>query len=166
MKVTFSLAMFLTIGLLLTGCTSKDKMDFYDQIYSSDLTAEGIQEVSLGASEQKLGEIFGTPEKVEEVDTPPSRHYVYDNLEFKVEGGSVTGYILSHERYATARNVTIGDTKEHIIEAYGKNYYERTDTGAAIIGYFDKQLERNIEFTFNEEVLTGIMVSAIKSGAQ
>ncbi|SEA26622.1 hypothetical protein SAMN05421743_103353 [Thalassobacillus cyri] len=165
MKVKFSVALLLTIGLLLTGCTSKDKMDFYDQTYSIDLSAEEIQEVSLGASEQKLVAVFGTPAKVEEVDTPPSRYYVYNNLEFKVEDGSIIGYILSHERHATARNVTIGATKERVIELYEKNYHERTKTGAAIIGYFDKQLAKNIEFTFNEEVLIGIMVSAIKSGA-
>lgn len=166
MKAKFSVALLLTIVLLLTGCTSKDKMDFYNQTYSIDLSAEEIQEVSLGASEQKLVEIFGDPEEVEEVDNPPRRHYVYNNLEFKVKDGSITGYILSHERHATARSVTIGDTKERVIELYGKNYYKRTDTGAAIIGYFDKQLAQNIEFTFNEEVLIGIMVSAIKSGAQ
>ncbi|MFG6120168.1 hypothetical protein [Thalassobacillus sp. B23F22_16] len=166
MKVTFSLALFLTIGLLLAGCAHNNKMDFYDKTNSSNLSEENIQEISLGFPEQKLLETFGTPKEVETVDNPPSRHFIYENIEFQLEEGSISGYILTHERYATARNVTIGDTKEDVIETYGKNYYERSDTGATVIGYFDKRRNQNIEFAYDEEVLEGIMVSTIKSGAQ
>ena len=49
---------------------------------------------------------------------------------------------------------------EDVIQAYGGNYYEREDSGARIIGYFDKTQKVNMEFSFNETI-EGIIVSKI-----
>ncbi len=67
--------------------------------------------------------------------------------------------MISSSKYTLSKGITIGNSKTDVMNAYGKNYYERTDTGANIIGYFDKVNNINIEFGMSDNKVNGIIVS-------
>ena len=53
----------------------------------------------------------------------------------------------------TVKGIKIGDNKEDVIKAYGKNHYFRSEQGANIIGFVDKERNTSIEFwLFNDKV--------------
>ena len=54
----------------------------------------------------------------------------------------------------TAKGIKIGDKKNDILQAYKENYYFRTEQGADIIGYVDKESKISIEFwLFDNKVI-------------
>ncbi|MGR9522437.1 hypothetical protein ACSS31_01230 [Priestia megaterium] len=62
------------------------------------------------------------------------------------------------------KGIHTGDSKKDVIRAYGENYYERKDTGATIIGYFDKTHKLNIEFSLDDNSkVGGILVQKINN---
>lgn len=136
-------------------------MDFYKDTVSTDLSQEKIGAVSIGSYESEVKDEFGKPDSTNK-DTD-STYLIYgEKLEFKIVNGVVERYLFTNNKYKTVKNIYKGSLKEEVIEAYGDNYYERTDTGAEVIGYFDKTNKLNIEFTINEEVV-GILISNIRN---
>ncbi|MGG2065902.1 hypothetical protein [Bacillus sp. S14(2024)] len=55
----------------------------------------------------------------------------------------------------TAKGIKIGDKKKEIIQAYGNNYYFRTEQGTNIIGYVDKKRGISMEFwlSFDDKII-------------
>lgn len=164
-KYTIFLSLLL-FALILSGCGTKNKMDFYDKTPSIDLSKEKIGTVSIGSKEIEVKNEFGEPDFIENIKDPNSTHLIYgkdkknSDLKFKIVEGIVDRYLLSSKEYETEKKISSGSSKEDVIEAYGDNYYERTDTGADVIGYFDKTNKINIEFTFNKNVV-GILISDV-----
>ena len=76
--------------------------------------------------------------------------------------GEVKGYFISSGKYCTSKGVSKESSKKDVIKAYGENIYERTDSGASIIGYFDKENKINIEFGMSNDRVEGIIVAEIK----
>ena len=66
--------------------------------------------------------------------------------------GTITRFIID-SNLETVKGIKIGDNKEAVIKAYGKNHYFRSEQGADIIGYVDKERDISIEFwLFNDKV--------------
>lgn len=151
----------LLFSLFLSGCGTKNKMDFYKETESTDLSNEAIETVSIGSNEKEVLSEFGEPDFLEEEKESKSTHLIYGkDLEFKIVEGIVERYLIINKKYQTEKRINTGSSKEDVIDAYGDNYYERTDTGADVIGYFDKNNKINIEFSLDSNVV-GILVSDI-----
>lgn len=160
---------FLVSMTVLTGCGSKDKMDFYEDTLSTSLSEE-VGDVALHSKKKQIIENLGTPDFVEKEKTSKSTYYKYGDtesdtdLEIQIVKGQVNRYSFSSDAYQTAKGITKGVSKNEVIREYGDRYYEREDSGSTIIGYFDKTKKVNIEFTLNDkERVKGIMVTEIES---
>lgn len=69
------------------------------------------------------------------------------------EKGHITRFSITDNNLETAKGMKIGDNKEDVIKAYGKNHYFRSEQGVDIIGYVDKERNTSIEFwLFNDKV--------------
>ncbi|MGB3569862.1 MAG: hypothetical protein WBA30_22265 [Priestia megaterium] len=67
-------------------------------------------------------------------------------------------------KYGTEKGIHTSDSKKDVIRVYGENYYEREDTGATIIGYFDKNHKLNIEFSLDDkDKVGGILVQKMNN---
>lgn len=164
--------LLLFLGLLffttiLSGCT-QNKMDYYNETPSTDLSKEKVGTISIGSKEQNVLNEFGEPDFTEKIQRPQSTYLVYGknrnnyDLDFRIVGGRVVRYFISSKKYKTEKKISIDSSKEDVIQAYGDNYYERTDTGSDVIGYFDKKNKINIEFSFDKfNKVIGIIVSKV-----
>ena len=81
----------------------------------------------------------------------------YDYFELKKgieiavnEKSEITRFIITDSNLETVKGIKIGDNKEDVIKAYGKNHYFRSEQGANIIGYVDKGRDTSIEFWLYE----------------
>lgn len=161
----FTLSILLLSIIVLSGCGTTNKMDFYENTDSTSLSEE-VNTISLNSTEDKIKEILGEPDFVEEVEKSKSTYLIYgkdrDNsdIEFQIVNGQVASYFFSSNTYKTSKKITKGSSKEDVIQEYGENYYERDDSGAKIMGYFDKNQKVNMEFSFNETI-EGIIISKI-----
>ena len=67
--------------------------------------------------------------------------------------GKISRFIVTNSNLETAKGIKIGDKKNDILQAYRENYYFRTEQGADIIGYVDKERKISIEFwLFDDKV--------------
>ncbi|MFJ7848624.1 hypothetical protein ACIQZM_00710 [Peribacillus sp. NPDC097206] len=161
----FTLSILLLSIIVLSGCGTTNKMDFYENTDSTSLSEE-VNTISLNSTEDKIKEVLGEPDFVEEVEKSKSTYLIYgkdrDNsdIEFQIVNGQVASYFFSNNTYKTSKKITKGSSKEDVIQEYGENYYERDDSGAKIMGYFDKNQKVNMEFSFNETI-EGIIISKI-----
>ncbi|WP_064094041.1 hypothetical protein [Rossellomorea aquimaris] len=146
----------------LTSCdiSSKDKMEFYDGTKSTDLSKENILTVPLLSNEHDIKDTFGEPEHMTSITNPKSKYLQYEEVEFGLKDGKTFRYYFKGG-YQTEKGINIGKTKEEVIEAYGKSYYERNETGSRVIGYFDKRNKINMEFTIDEDEVVGVIVEKI-----
>ncbi|MFB1049432.1 hypothetical protein [Paraliobacillus sp. JSM ZJ581] len=159
-KDTFIIS-FLLFYLYLSGCGTKNKIDFYKETENTDLSKEAIETVSIGSKEKEVISAFEKPDLTKKSKNTKSTYLIYGNaLEFKIVEGIVERYSFTNRKYQTDKGIYIGSSKEDVIEAYGDSYYETTDTGANIIGYFDKSNQINIEFSLDSDVI-GILVTGI-----
>jgi hypothetical protein len=148
--------------ILMTGyeLSSNDKYDFYANVESTDLSEETVDSISLSSEKEVVLKRFGHPEKTHEISKPKTTYLIYKDIEFGLKNNKVFRYFFI-ENHSTFRGITAGDPSEKVIKTYGPNYYERTDTGADIIGYFDKQHNINIEFSFYENKVIGTIIEKI-----
>ncbi|WP_407406235.1 hypothetical protein, partial [Peribacillus sp.] len=144
----FTLSILLLSIIVLCGCGTTNKMDFYENTDSTSLSEE-VNTISLNSTEDKIKEVLGEPDFVEEVEKSKSTYLIYgkdrDNsdIEFQIVNGQVASYFFSNNTYKTSKKITKGSSKEDVIQEYGENYYERDDSGAKIMGYFDKNQKVN-----------------------
>ncbi|WP_312857265.1 hypothetical protein [Neobacillus endophyticus] len=156
--------------LFLVGCdpSSNDKMELYNSTKSIDLSDENIKSIFINSTQDKITDVFGKPNFIEWIKQPKSSYYIFGendknyDVDFRLFNGKVTRYFISSDKYATNKGISKGDSKDEVIKAYGKNYYERIDTGSNIIGYLDKVKKISIEFGLNNNKVNGIIVSETK----
>ncbi|WP_175989190.1 DUF4309 domain-containing protein [Bacillus sp. Marseille-Q1617] len=148
--------------ILMTGYElgANDKYDFYSNVESTDLSGEMVNSISLSSKKEDVLKRFGLPEKTHQISKPKTTFLVYKDIQFGLKNNEVFRYFFS-DNHSTSERITAGDPSEKVIETYGSNYYERTDTGAEIIGYFDKQHHINIEFSFYENKVIGTIIEKI-----
>lgn len=165
-RVKFPLSLFLFV-FFIGGCdpSSKNRMEFYDRTASIELSDENIKSISIHSSKNKVIEMFGKPDFVDPVEQPKSSYYIYGkdetnhDVEFRLVSGEVKSYFIASGKYTTSKGISKGSNKKDVMKAYGDHFYERTDTGANIIGYFDKVHKMNIEFGISNNQVAGIIVS-------
>lgn len=162
---TYKIIIGLFSLILLVSCGSVNKMNFYEQISSTELDEE-VNTIKIGSSELEVKEAFGEPDSTVEIEN--GRQLIYgdsinSNIEFQIEKDIVQRYFFSDEQYNINKNVAIGSTRQDVITEYGENYYTRDDSGAKVLGYFDKDKGINIEFSLelDKAKIIGIEVSKI-----
>lgn len=75
------------------------------------------------------------------------------------DSDTIIRIILSEEAppdLTTIRGAGIHDSKQRLISLYGPSYYERSEQGAAIIGYVDKDLNQSLEFWLQDDKVSMI----------
>ncbi|WP_053217256.1 hypothetical protein [Virgibacillus senegalensis] len=166
-KVNMLLLIIMIGSILVSGCGSNEKKDFYEETKSTDLSDVTIHSLTLNSTDKQVEEVFGEPDFTETVEEPPSTYYIYGedekfyDLDIKLVDGKVKRFFLANNNFHSELGDLIGKSKQAVFQMFGSDYYERTDTGADVIGYFDKQNKTNIEFTI-DKVVTGIIVSEIE----
>lgn len=150
---------------LLFGCGTVDKMEFYGDTKSTELSEE-VNGISLGVTEDKVKEVLGKPDFIEKSEDKMFTNLIYGRdqeepeIELQISNGKVNRYFFYSDKYSAIKGITKGDSKKDIIKKYGESYYQRDETGLKIMGYFDKKRKVNIEFSLADHV-KGIMVSKI-----
>lgn len=155
----FSLFMLL----FLMGCDpfDKSKTEFYNSTESSNLSEENVNSITLNSTENDVIGTFGKPAEVSDVTNPTSKYLTYDGIEFGIIEDKVNRYYFNNN-YQTAKGITVGDTKENVIQAYGENFYERVESGLDTIGYFDKENMINLEIGFKENKIVLVIIEKIR----
>lgn len=148
--------------LLLIGCDpfAKNNMEFYNTTKSINLSDENVNSITLNSIEKDVIRIFGNHVEIREVTKPISKYLIYNGIEFGIREDNVFRYYFN-KTYQTAKGITVGDTKEKVIQAYGENYYERIEGGLDTIGYFDKENMINLEFGLKENKVIGVLIVKI-----
>lgn len=169
----YFLFIFPLILLLVASCdpsfTPKEK--YYSSTKSTNLQSENVKSVSIGSSKYDVAiGLKKKPKFIEVTEKPPYTTYIYGestekyDVEFKIVDNKVSRYDFISSKYGTEKGIHTGDSKKDVIRAYGENYYEREDTGAIIIGYFDKTHKLNIEFSLDDkDKVGGILVQKINN---
>lgn len=169
----YFLFIFPLILLLVASCdpsfTPKEK--YYSSTKSTNLELENVKSVSIGSSKYDVASFLKKkPKFIEVTEQPPYTTYIYGkstekyDVEFKIVDNKVSRYDFISSKYGTEKGIHTGDSKKDVIMAYGENYYEREDTGATIIGYFDKTHKLNIEFSLDDkDKVGGILVQKINN---
>ncbi|MED3981413.1 hypothetical protein [Priestia megaterium] len=170
---SYFLFIFLLILLLLASCdpSSTPKEKYYSSTKATNLELENVQSVSIGSSKYDVASCLRKkPKFIEVTEQPPYTTYIYGkstetyDVEFKVVDNKVSSYDLLSSKYGTEKGIHTRDSKKDVIRVYGENYYEREDTGATIIGYFDKNHKLNIEFSLDDkDKVGGILVQKINN---
>ncbi|SDM68040.1 hypothetical protein [Sediminibacillus halophilus] len=165
MRNIFILAL-VSCTILIGGCGSKERMDFYEETKSTDLSEVTINTLTLNAKDTQVKEALGELDFTETVEEPPSTYYIYGedekfyDLDIRLVDGKAKRYFLAKNIDSDLGDL-IGRSEQAVLQAFGDDYYERVDTGTDVIGYFDKPNQINIEFIVNETV-TGIILSEIE----
>ncbi len=166
MRNIFILAL-VSCTILIGGCGSKEKMDFYEQTKSTDLSDVTIDTLTLNAKETQVKEVLGEPDFTETVEEPPSTYYIYGedeklyDLDIRLVDGKAKRYFLAKNIVHSDLGDLIGKSEQAVFQTFGDEYYKRMDTGTNVIGYIDKQNKINMEFTVDETV-TGIILSEVE----
>ncbi|WP_209368727.1 hypothetical protein [Priestia megaterium] len=160
----YFLIIFPFVLLLLASCdpSSPPKEKYYSSTKSTNLQLENVKSVSIGSSKYDVAiGLKKKPKFIEVTEKPPYTTYIYGestekyDVEFKIVDNKVSRYDFISSKYGTEKGIHTGDSKKDVIRAYGENYYEREDTGATIIGYFDKTHKLNIEFSLDDNSKVG-----------
>ncbi|AEN90469.1 MULTISPECIES: hypothetical protein [Priestia] len=169
----YFLFIFPFVLLLLASCdpSSTPKEKYYSSTKSINLQLENVKSVSIGSAKYDVASFLKKkPKFIEVTEKPPYTTYIYGestekyDVEFKIVANKVSRYDFISNKYGTEKGIHTGDSKKDVIMAYGENYYEREDTGATIIGYFDKTHKLNIEFSLDDkDKVGGILVQKINN---
>ncbi|MED5243887.1 hypothetical protein ACDN41_04980 [Priestia aryabhattai] len=169
----YFLFIFPFVLLLLASCdpSSTPKEKYYSSTKSTNLQLENVKSVSIGSAKYDVASFLKKkPKFIEVTEKPPYTTYIYGestekyDVEFKIVDNKVSRYDFISSKYGTEKGIHTGDSKKDVIMAYGENYYEREDTGATIIGYFDKTHKLNIEFSLDDkDKVGGILVQKINN---
>lgn len=164
-KMKFGTLIFSIFMLLfLMGCDpfSKSKTEFYNSTESINLSEENINSITLNSTENDVIGAFGKPIEVSHVTNPKSKYVTYEGIEFRIIENKVTRYNFNNNNYQTAKGITVGDTKESVIQVYGENFYERSESGLDTIGYFDKENMMNLEIGFKENKTVIVIIEKVE----
>jgi hypothetical protein len=159
-KGQLTIGMVLIVLLILLTGYGQDLFNrerFYETIEHTDLSLENVKRVSLDTAEETVITKLKAPYEVNEIPETHTKYLVYDDVEIGIKDKKVFRYFFRGD-YRTTKGIRAGDEAEKIIDAYGPHYYERMDTGTDIIGYFDKQHNINIEFSFVDKKLIGTII--------
>jgi hypothetical protein len=124
-------------------------------VKSTPLDQERIGELSLYQSIKDL-----QPAPVRDRDNALFDYYLWENgmkiTTNKQDDKIIRMIIYAGHESPTVKGIKTGDTKEKVVERYGREYYERFEQGFNIIGYVDKKLNRTLEFWFAQGTVDSI----------
>lgn len=145
------------IGYRLLGPFIEGRSYYYSHTAFTDLSNESIGKMRLhdNIDKEAFRKEYGEP--ISKEDNVLYDYYHWKNgvetasiIEGKEKGTIVRLMIGESTDLKTEKGIGLGSTKQDVIDAYGSNYYERTEQGATIIGYADHKLHITIEFWLGE----------------
>ncbi|SOC21755.1 outer membrane protein assembly factor BamE (lipoprotein component of BamABCDE complex) [Ureibacillus xyleni] len=157
------LILTISVFFILSGCEilTKDSYDFYDEVNTTDLSNESINNIKIGSSKNEIIKVLGTPEQVEQSDDI-YKNIVYEKqgLNFLLENNKLVEYRVSVKKYPSSKQVKVGDKKQDVIDKYGEDYYIKKDGDGTVasIGYFDKTNYLHMEFGLLDDKVIFIIV--------
>ena len=99
----FTLSILLLSIIVLSGCGTTNKMNFYENTDSTSLSEE-VNTISLNSTEDKIKDVLGESDFVEEVEKSKSTYLIYgkdrknSDIEFKIVNGQVASYFFSSNK--------------------------------------------------------------------
>jgi hypothetical protein len=150
--------MIYTVIVLLLGSGAYTAYHVYVNFTSRSAHFLGVKSTQL--DREKIGDLFLyqsimdlKPAPLPDTNNALFDYYTWENGT-KIATNKKNDKIIRIINYAgdvpTAKGVKTGDTKEKVIQSYGKEHYERFEQGSNIIGYVDKKLNRTLEFWFSQ----------------
>ncbi|MFD1019734.1 hypothetical protein [Thalassobacillus hwangdonensis] len=164
MKRLLIISLACVVLMVLAGCDAfaKEKMDYYDETDSTELTGITVDGIGVSSSKSEMINTFGEPDQVDEVGEPPAEYFIYDQVEFGIKNQQVFRFIIL-ESHALNNGIAPGDKMDKVIEILGENYYIREDTGSEILGYFDKENKVSLEFALKDERVSYILMQTLET---
>lgn len=86
---------FILIGFL-SGC-SQNRMDFYENTDTTDLSKENIGGIKIGSIEKDVTNVFGKPDSIHRSQEPDTYYLIYgknEDVQFKIVDGVVKEYFF------------------------------------------------------------------------
>ncbi len=140
-------------------------MFFYSQFYLKFGPRQAnylwVKHTSL--SEEKIG-LYSIGQDINSIQPKPeikNNHDFYDYYSPRNGPSIATSknddkilrlwYADRKQELYTTKGISIGDSKEEVVLAYGHSFYKRKEQGLSIIGYVDKKLNHTLEFWFFED---------------
>ncbi|PLR77353.1 hypothetical protein CU633_11335 [Bacillus sp. V3-13] len=138
---------------------TKDSYDYLNDVETTDLSNENTETITLGTTKENIIKTFGVPTSEEGEGSIINLSYEEEGLQFILENNKLFEYTLIGSRHSSGKGITVGDSKESVIEKYGKEYYLKEEySNNAQIGYFDKKTKKHIEFGLENDEVTFIKI--------
>ncbi|GMK40338.1 hypothetical protein PCCS19_33940 [Paenibacillus sp. CCS19] len=154
------LALLVGMTLMLAACgkeKSTTPLDYKDKVEGIDLSQENPQWAEWGKSEAEIKKDRGEPNRRMK-QAGDNVVLEYADYQYSLIRDSVEVYVLMPGQ-ETAKGIKAGGPASEIANAYGKDFYKRTQNNMDIIGYIDKKLERALEFVIQNGQISTIIVS-------
>ncbi|MFD2638212.1 hypothetical protein [Piscibacillus salipiscarius] len=148
------------LGFLLFPSITQN--DYLQEVSTTVLSSENVESITLYSTESDVLRIFGKPEKIHKTKNPISSYYKYAGLEIGINNQQVFRYIIT-DNYTTQHGIKVGDSKEHVIDIYGNNYYKKTESGSFIMGYIDYENNIILEIALNKDCVIGMLIKKSSS---
>jgi hypothetical protein len=105
-------------------------------------------EINSGKIVSKYGEIS----TLSQDNSLYNYYFLREGIEIATDknGYKIIRFIINDNNVKSEKGISIGDSKEKIVDLYGENYYTRLEQGFNIIGYVDKEKDWSIEFWLAE----------------
>lgn len=118
---------------------------------STPISSEEIDGIQLRTNLSEVAPVHGQAKATKETD-----QYVYYEFDSGIEAAALkTNHdivrisIDGKGKQKTGKGISIGDSTRDVKARYGKNCYKRSEQGAEIIGYIDKNKKVTLEFWLN-----------------
>jgi len=157
--------LLICLLFLLASCGVQKQtspLDYVDKVYSTDLSGEKAESISLGATEQLLVDSKGQPkEKVAIINS--LINWVYPDMShYTLMDHVVVSYGFNIDsNMSSSKDVKVGDSIHEAKIKYGQAFYSRKQDNFQFVGYIDKENNIAIEFLLQQNVIAGIMVSQL-----
>ncbi|WP_413382068.1 hypothetical protein [Alkalihalobacillus sp. 1P02AB] len=166
--ILIRLMLFMLISM--TACSYEESKRNRENVESTPLEHEKIDELTVGEDFQDLNKDIESPYKVHPDNTYFSEYRNYDQywnedlmLAVERESGEVLSILmLENNRVSKVLSgLKIGDSIDEITNFYGKSYYDFKDREQAIYiyGYVDHDNGLELAFIHNQKWITGISLS-------
>ncbi|MGE7768616.1 hypothetical protein [Peribacillus sp. NPDC096540] len=156
-----NIIIFITIGILLLLTVFSFNHTFsrsYHHTFTktTDLSKENIEGLFLNDDfySEEITKKYGKKTEQSRDVTGYDYYELRKGIEVATnKSGKITRFNITDRNLETVKVIKIGDKKEDVIKAYGKNHYFRLEQGVDIIGYVDKKRDISIEFwLFDDKV--------------
>ena len=165
MKNRVCLLLTVVFLFLLVSCSAEPEMQNGKKDY---VFRAGDTEIAVGADGGEVVKALGTPISYSEDGKCDGtgdkfKNYGYSGFSVKTDPQNGVDRVyqirLTSDRYATAEGITIGNSREDVLEKYGTPDF----TGKTSVAYYAKTMQ--LEFHFSDDgKVTNILYNQLSAG--